>query len=54
MKKSAAEFEVIDNVRAKGSGRTLTVVEKNHEVFMRAADTRNVPGVDGREESLIL
>jgi len=42
--KSATEFEVIDNVPTKRSARTLAVDEKNHEVFLPAADMQpNTP-----------
>jgi YVTN family beta-propeller protein len=36
---SADKFKVIDNVETKRSARTIAVDEKNHEVFLPAADT---------------
>jgi YVTN family beta-propeller protein len=36
---SADKFKVIDNVETKRSARTSAVDEKNHEVFLPAADT---------------
>jgi YVTN family beta-propeller protein len=37
---SASSFSVIDNVPTKRSARTIAVDEKNHEVFLPAADTQ--------------
>jgi YVTN family beta-propeller protein len=39
--KSATQFLVIDNVITKRSARTIAVDDKNHEVFLPAADTEN-------------
>jgi YVTN family beta-propeller protein len=39
--KSANQFLVIDNVITKRSARTIAVDDKNHEVFLPAADTEN-------------
>jgi len=42
--KSADKFTVIDNVQTKRSARTCVVDEKNHEVFLSAADLQpNTP-----------
>ena len=41
---SADKFTVIDNVQTKRSARTCAVDEKNHEVFLSAADLQtNTP-----------
>lgn len=47
----ADEFKVIDNVATKRSARTSAVDEKNHEVFLPAADTE--PGAAGERPHMI-
>ena len=47
----ADEFKVIDNVVTKRSARTSAVDEKNHEVFLPAADTK--PGAAGERPQMV-